>query len=224
MNQSEFPSLQSQTSCPRYPHASSADAIKPQHRSQNRQRGNTQRDLTVATAARNDGPSSCARAEYPHWPTAGGRSTERAGIARWAPYLDLRGRAGAAGAEEAIGRGGGGLGGFGGGGADGVGAAVARLVGAAVTHRRRGSPSPSAARRRDLKYRRGRERVGTGVAASSQRTAEQVGVVETTRRLGPTAGSARREPERERVREEMGRAGPGSGNGRNLRLCPWTAE
>ena len=173
MNQSEFPSLQSQTSCPRYPHASSADAIKPQHRSQNRQRGNTQRDLTVATAARNDGPSSCARAEYPHWPTAGGRSTERAGIARWAPYLDLRGRAGAAGAEEAIGRGGGGLGGFGGGGADGVGAAVARLVGAAVTHRRRGSPSPSAARRRDLKYRRGRERVGTGVAASSQRTASK---------------------------------------------------
>lgn len=64
-----------------------------------------------------------------------------------APYLDLRGRAGAAGAEEAVGRGGGSLDG-GGGGADGVAAGtVTNLVGAAVPHGARLLPALAGAAR-----------------------------------------------------------------------------
>jgi hypothetical protein len=153
----------------------------------------------------------------PTGPTARDRSTEPRRLARWGPYLDLRGRAGAAGAEEAIGRRGGGLGGLGGGGADGVGAAVARFVGAAVPHRRRDSTPTSAARRRggrDLRYRKeGRERVGVGVAAaSSQRRRAASGVVETTRQgdLDPTQRSSTVRAERKG--EEVG-AGHGEQSG-----------
>lgn len=152
-----------------------------------------------------------------HWPyRSRHKYRARIGGARRAPYLDLRGGASAAGAEEAIGRGGGGLGG---GGADGVGAAVAHLVGAAVTHRRRASPpsvSRSPAGRGEISDTGGEGARGDGgVAASSQRAS---GVVETTRRLGPSLTRRRC--------TVRGRAGWGRARvtGRNLRLCPWTAE
>jgi hypothetical protein len=66
-----------------------------------------------------------------HTTTAPDRATR--GVGGEAPYLDLRGGAGAFGAEEAVGRGG----------ANGVGAGVPRLVGAAVPHH---AAHPSVAR------------------------------------------------------------------------------
>jgi len=85
---------------------------------------------------------------------------------------------------------------------------MAHLVGAAVPHSRRDRPpvSRSPARRVRSQISDGRERVGMGVAASSQSQQRASGVVETTRRLGPN-------PRRSTVRAESQRQG-GAGTGK----------